>query len=148
MWRSSTMTVGVPVGTSRGRLPAGAGLGCTLTSLLGTSALGTTSPGTAGSWPFTCDSSLVSSATPVPLLSSPEVPEAEAECEHCPEYARQHHHHRGVVPILRMVGLDEDVAHPLDVGGRGVEVHHVGHPLREVCGADDLVLDREEDTRG
>src|SRR5690606_40066069 len=127
MWRSSTMTVGVPVGTSKGPFAAGSGSGCTRTSLLGT----------AGSSPFTFASSLVSSATPVPLLSPPEVPEAEAECEHCPEYASRPHHRRGSVPV------DEDVAHPLDVGRRRVEVHGVGDPLRQPRDPDHLALDGE-----
>src|ERR1700710_742504 len=106
MWRSSTMTVGVPVGTSRGDLVAGegSGFGCTLTSFCGT----------AGSWPITCDSSSVSSATSVPLLGTPEVPEAEAQCEHCPEYAGHPHRRRWVVAVLGVVGVDEDLAHPFD----------------------------------
>src|SRR5437868_10360702 len=144
MCRSSTMTVGVPVGASsgffcRGALFEGAAfsgagfsgtvLGCTLTSVLGTPC----------SSAFTSDSSSVSSATAVLLLGSPEVPEAEDECEHCPEYAAPHD------PGRRRMGMDQQPAHELDVGDGGIEEHHRLHPARQ---RGDLLGDGEEDARG
>src|SRR5690606_28546430 len=125
MCRSSTTTVGMP-----GFFWWWARTDWTLLAFLaffffGASAfLGTSvscgSCGAPGSSAFTCDSSSASSATAVPLFGAPEVPEADDQCEHRPEYASHPD------PRPRLVAGDEEVAHELDVGGCRIGVQDVG----------------------
>src|SRR4051812_10931213 len=94
MWRSSTITVGVPYS-------CGAFAACVAS---------------CDSSRVTWDSSSVSSATAVPLFGPPEVPEADDKREHCPEYASRPD------PSFWEVPVDKHITHELDVSRGGIEL--------------------------
>src|SRR4051812_25820245 len=72
--------------------------------------------------------SCITSATAVSLLSSPEVPEASDHREDGPEDARDPR------PALREPLIDQQVAHELDVRGRGVELQCPAESARQSLG--------------